>query len=215
MTHAIEVDLRAFADDFADKRPPDRLLLDANIVFALQMHEMAMGPKPKGFPGPYGKRNAALVGFLTRARAAGCELFVTPSVVVEVFHVCCRKALRPAMEQHRCDDPKELRWKHREAFVAAKETAAKAMRAALRAVEKHGVVLHAPVGEDSRSLGRKLVAAFATLVERVPEVGAQDALHVVTATALGCKGFASNDGDFRFLKDGCVIYCENPSSVVR
>lgn len=207
-------ELRAFADDFTQKACPSRLFLDTNIVFALHNHEMAMAPPPKAKL-PYGVLNRALVDFLRRARYAGAELIVTPSVVEELFHVCYMRAVKKT--ERPCTTTKQLRREYPADFATARTTACKATLAALTSIGKHSVLFQVPVGtvgDSARKLGRQIVEAFMTTVAKTHQLDGKDAMHMVTAKLLECEAFVSNDGDFRFVA-GEVVYCANPASIVR
>ncbi len=212
MAEPEQAELRSFIYDFTGKPPPGRLFIDTNVVIALQLHEMAMGPPPLSTGKPYGRKSPGLVDFLRRARIAGAELLITPAVVEEVFHVACRKLLTPKQEHHGCSDSKELRRKHPDEFTAAVKNALKSTQAALKSIGKHSIMIEMPICDDARRVGRKIIDAFTGLVENVPQIGGKDALHIVTASLLNCTGYISNDGDFRFVA-GRIVYCETQNQL--
>jgi predicted nucleic acid-binding protein len=202
--------VRGFTHRFTDRASATPLLfVDANALIALQEHALS---KDRRFP-----KHDGLAAFVAHAVSQGSEVITTPAAVEEVAHVLSRRLLRNAQRIRSCVDPKELRRKYPEDFVAAQAKGTRAAKQTIDVSRNHNISIWAPIGttpEDARALGAKTVDMFFALSIRAPYLGAQDAMHIVTCALLECREFVSNDGDFRFAP-GVVVYCERPNADVR
>jgi len=188
---------------------PPMVCLDANAVFDIWEHELAMSGRPKK------RKHSDLVTCLSRMRAARTQLFVTPHVVEEFFHVTTQSIMRPLYDKHSVRNEKALRKMDPAGHGKGRAEGLKALEEALGALGKHGVIMLLPVGEEPpspASLGKEALDAFKAFLYACADLGGKDAIHLSVAGLLDCTAFISRDGDFHCVRDVVVYSDRLPSA---
>lgn len=183
-------------------RPRKKIYLDTNIAIRLHSHVLHAAGRAEG------KRQQKLITFLEDIRKLGGRVVVSPLVLEELFNVFFHQLTGAKMRGRNVRHLKDFRSSYRTDYDQARQQSLVAYREAVWCLVCHQIPIEqppGPVATETERWAESLFGTYLQTLESSADVGAMDALHIITGQALGCDAFASYDGDMREFP-GITVY---------